>query len=591
MCIMPFRKFCPTQGSQKELIVKFVKGTIIFLVLCLAAYGAFALLKPSPRTDLTDNELQYLQSIGINVQGGRAADSGLSAVLGDVDGLEPIGTGMDAPPNSAPPSFLTVPSDSAFAPAFVDSALRLASSCPDQPVPESFTPAIDVLPPPNFTEPVNPPVQSPPIETPLFEEVPASEPPPVLPAESPPPWEKNWDGPASDLTRTPPPLGFLPPLDTPPNPAATTLRNIQSPADENIVYPSGRENVHRIDNNVRTIVLVSASQEDPFSSTDSVPINAAPVFPAPVHPVPAYPTPVRYTSPPARQQLMFEPIKPESPPNTPSVAFAPPKRTHKPQQPEQTLQQASLPLTTPSLTTNVAVKQIGTPRIIERPVESPYSVLPPAVQPSIQEASKRFIQSQQQAAESGDPQNIRLAFVQLSKLYEHNQLGEAERTMILPILDPLARTVIYARDTHILESPYRVKPGETVESIAQNFNLTPVLLRKINGLTMSQTPAAGTTLKVVEGQFDARISVQRKELTLLLGGLYAGRFSFTFPHAGIPAQRGEFYVTHCTGRMITLNNGWTLATAQVRDATVVFTDHDAGEIFDILSTQSVIVVE
>ena len=569
--------------------MKFVKGTIIFLVLCLAAYGAFALLKPSPRTDLTDSELQYLQSIGINIQGGRAAESGLSAVLGDVAGVESIGTDMGASPSSTPPSFLTGQSGSSLTPSFADSALRLASSSPDQPAPESFVPAIDVLPPPNFVEPVaepvSPPVQTPPIETPSFGGVPFSEPPPVLPTESPPPWEENWDGPASDLTRMPPPLEFLLPRDTPPNSTANTLRNIQSPADEHIVYPSGGGNVHRIDNNVRTILLVSASQEDTFSSTDSVPINVAPVQPSPVHPVPAYPTPVRYTPPPVRQHLTFEPVKPESPPNTPSVAFAPPKRTNT-QQTEQTPQQSYSPLTT-----NVAVKQIGTPRIIESPVESPYSGRPPAVQPSIQEARVRFIQSQQQLAESGNSQNIRLAFIQLSKLYEHNQLDEAERTMMLPILDALARTVIYARDTHILEAPYRVKPGETVESIAQNFNLTPALLRKINGLTMPQVLAAGTTLKVVEGQFDAQISVKRKELTLLLGGLYAGRFSFTLSHAGIPVQRGEFYVTHRTDRAITLNNGWMLAAAPVRDATIVFTDHDAGEIFEILSEQSVIVVE
>ena len=163
--------------------------------------------------------------------------------------------------------------------------------------------------------------------------------------------------------------------------------------------------------------------------------------------------------------------------------------------------------------------------------------------------------------------------------------------MMLPILDSLALTVIYARDTHILEAPYRVKPGETVESIAQDFNLTPAFLRKLNDLSVPRAVAAGTMLKVVEGQFDARISVERQELTLLLGGLYAGRFSFALPHAGIPVRKGEFYVTHRTDRTLALNNGWTLATAHVRDATIVFPDQDAREIFDILSELSVIVVE
>ena len=163
--------------------------------------------------------------------------------------------------------------------------------------------------------------------------------------------------------------------------------------------------------------------------------------------------------------------------------------------------------------------------------------------------------------------------------------------MMQPILDMLALKVIYARDTHILESPYRVKPGETVETIAKDFNLTPALLRKINGLSVSQELPAGTTLKVLYGQFDAQISIKCQELTLLLGGLYAGRFSFSLPQAGIPMRDGEFYVTNRTDRSIILNNGWVLGTASVRNATLVFADQGAREIFDILSEQSVVVLE
>jgi hypothetical protein len=43
--------------------------------------------------------------------------------------------------------------------------------------------------------------------------------------------------------------------------------------------------------------------------------------------------------------------------------------------------------------------------------------------------------------------------------------------------------------------------------------------------------------------------------------------------------------------MVVLNNGWVLATDYTRDATIVFSDRDAREIFDILSEQSVIVLE
>jgi hypothetical protein len=80
-------------------------------------------------------------------------------------------------------------------------------------------------------------------------------------------------------------------------------------------------------------------------------------------------------------------------------------------------------------------------------------------------------------------------------------------------------------------------------------------------------------------------------LTLLLGGLYAGRFPFSFGNAGVPKSSGEFYVTRGADRMIVLNNGWVLATAHTKNADIVFTDKDAREIFDILSEQSVIILD
>jgi len=268
------------------------------------------------------------------------------------------------------------------------------------------------------------------------------------------------------------------------------------------------------------------------------------------------------------------------------VAFAPPRRTNQPQLPERSLEaEAIAPVAVSPVVLNPAVSRIGTPRHIENFADQPVA------QPLVRETIERFVQSQQQLAESGDPNSIRQAFIQLSQLYELDQLESSERAIMRPILDRLALQVIYARETHILEPPYRVKPGETVESIANDFNLPPVLLRKINGLAMSQELTAGTTLKVVYGQFDARISIQRKELTLLLGGLYAGRFSFTLPDENIPVRSGEFYVTNRADRMVALNNGWVLATDYARAPTIVFADKDAKEIFDILSEQSVIVVE
>ena len=527
--------------------MKLVKGVSIFLVLCLAAYGAFTLLQNQKSVDLNKDDIAILSGMGIGVSNdGHASESGLSSMF-DVEGADPIGATHNAS-SSTPPGFLGgEPTTSSLAPSYGETALPVAMSSHElQPAPP-----MDVLPPPPAA-PVGFPYQAPSFETapsPPVEAPPFGTTPPVPTMESPPPWERSWDGPTSGIP-VPPPQEVLQSIRSP-LPTTPSIPQDSHPlsSGETIAYSP-------IESNVRRIGSDSANQHTATSSASAS--------------VPA-PTPARYAPTSARHPLAFEPVKPETSQNAPVLAFAQPKRINTVQQ------QATMPQPQPSQENHQATKPIDNP--------SP-------TQPTVQEAVERFIQLQRQLAESGEPEKIRLAFVQLSQLYEHDQLSDVDRIVMQPILDRLALTVIYARDTHILESPYRVRPGDTVESIAQEFTLPPVLLRKINGLAMTAhgLPVGGT-LKVVCGQFDARISVKRKELTLLLGGLYAGRFPITMPNARVPVQSGEFFVSHKTDRLITLSNGWTLAAAQARDATILLADQDAREIFDILSEQSVIVLD
>ena len=583
--------------------MKFVKGVFFFLVLCLAAYGAFELLKKPPKIDVCESDFAYLEGeLGIVVQNGQAADSGLSGILSDVEGLPSVGASMGSSfgggGNSAPPSFMAEPVSSFTPPPFMDAPRVAAGHIDMQPVLP-----VEVFLPPGSAEPVESPVlpQAPfeplPFDTPSFDVLRSpSEMPPIAAAESPPPWMEGWDGPADFPVMpppvTPPPAEFLQSLTHPPSPIAHPLTDIPFPASVQITRQPIEENVHKVENGLRRIgsnpapVSTTANPRDRehvFSSSESIPLDVALLSSA------------RYTRTSSRQPLMFEPVRPETSPTAPVVAFAPPRRPNQVnpiqppeqvQQPDWTQQpvppqQTAVPVLGMA---NPEVKQIGTPRLIE-------NVPLPVVQPAIRDTIERFVHSQRQLAESGDPDSIRQAFIHLSQVYELDQLEDAERALMLPILDSLALRVIYARGTHVLEPPYRVKPGETAESIARDFNLPPALLRKINNLGISQELPAGTMLKVVYGQFDARISIQRRELTLLLGGLYAGRFSFSLPNANIPVHRGEFYVTQRTGRMLTLNNGWILATNHTRNATIILTEQDAREIFDILSEHSVILVE
>ena len=621
------------RDRKRSLIVKIVKGTAFFLVLCLAAYGAFVLLKKPPQLDVCVNDYAYLEEeLGIVLQSGQAADSGLSGLLGDVEGLPSFGSTTGSPfgggGSSAPPSFLTGSASSFTPPSFMEDAPRVAAGHlePQQSIQQPM-PTMEILPPPGYSDPVNfpapPPFEPLPFEVPSLEppvsfDAPAfevlmspSETPPIAIAESPPPWTEGWNGPASDIPTTPPPAEFLQPLPSPFNPivhtsAETLLPHGQiasQPVDKNIPSRT-EEGFRRIGSDSVPVSLMATSKdmvtskdyEHVFSSSESISLDIAL-------------SSARYTQTSSRQPPTFEPARPETSPTAPVVAFAPPRRTEQIQlhpQPERIQQAAAAPpqrpvvpnpIMTPTMAPAVApiithseVKQIGTPRLIES-VPPPVAQSPAAQQPVIRETIDRFIQSQRRLAESGDPDSVRQAFIHLSQIYELDQLEEAERALMHPILDSLALRVIYARETHILEPPYRVKPGETIESIAGDFNLPPALLRKINSLGTSQELPVGATVKVVNGQFDARISIQRKELTLLLGGLYAGRFSFSLPNDPMSIRKGEFYVTHRTDRMLTLNNGWILATNHVREATIVLTDQDAREIFDILSEHSVIVVE
>jgi len=591
------------------VIVKFVKGTVVFLVLCLAAYGTYTLFNKSPNLDVCESDFAYLEALGIHIQDGQVADSGLSGILGDVEGVPAIGAtgstsfggGSSAPPsflgNSAPPSFMTEPTTSSTPPPFMDAPRVAVANHEPQTTPDFFQPTVEPLLPLNFSEPANFPIPAPPFEaSPPLEASPfearSFDAPPISAAESPPPWTESWDGPASHIPVMPPPEELLHSHNSPtvlPNPIANTLADALSPIHERVANPPIGGNIRRIEN-VRGIeadsppipASVPVDQKQAFSSSVNVPLEVGSI------------SSTRYTRTSSRQPLAFEPVRPEVSPTAPMVAFAPPRPLNQPPQfdqpPEPPRQiEAASPVVISPAAVSPDARQIGVPRLIEHSDVPP--VAQPSVQPAIRETIERFIQSQRQLAESGDPDNIRQAFVHLSQLYELDELGDAERAMMQPILDVLALRVIYARETHILEPPHQVKPGETVESIARDFNLTPALLRKINGLAMSQELPAGTVLKVLYGQFDARISIQRRELTLLLGGLYAGRFSFSLPTENISVRRGEFYVTNRTDRVLVLNNGWVLAADNVREATIAFADRDARKILDILSEKSVIVVE
>jgi len=118
-----------------------------------------------------------------------------------------------------------------------------------------------------------------------------------------------------------------------------------------------------------------------------------------------------------------------------------------------------------------------------------------------------------------------IALLKLS-LYRQSAAGldSSKAKKLYTLLDQLAAKVVYSRE-HLLGPPHVVRAGETLQDIAQKYQVPWQLLQKINGIADPQRLTPGTELKVVSGPFNAVVNVQRGELTLSLKRYYAGRFA------------------------------------------------------------------
>ena len=106
-------------------------------------------------------------------------------------------------------------------------------------------------------------------------------------------------------------------------------------------------------------------------------------------------------------------------------------------------------------------------------------------------------------------------------------LNKEQTNRCLNLLDQLAGTVIYSRDSHILPS-YIVQAGETLDEIAGRHAVPQELLAKINGIAPPYALTTGESIKVIRGPFRASISLFKSEMTLFVGSnYYAGRFPVT----------------------------------------------------------------
>ncbi len=123
-----------------------------------------------------------------------------------------------------------------------------------------------------------------------------------------------------------------------------------------------------------------------------------------------------------------------------------------------------------------------------------------------------------------DEGRLKQAHLALTNLYNQPDLRPYQRSQVTDLLDQLAGHIIYSRE-HLLEPPYVVKAGDTLETIARSYNVPAQLLANINGIGDRRQLRLGRKLKVVRGPFNAIVNLSDYELTLTVGGRYAGRFA------------------------------------------------------------------
>lgn len=128
----------------------------------------------------------------------------------------------------------------------------------------------------------------------------------------------------------------------------------------------------------------------------------------------------------------------------------------------------------------------------------------------------------------------------LSPWYGDPRLTPEENAQLLELLDQLAGTVIYSRQHHLAQ-PYIVQAGESLPQIADRYDVPWQLLAKINGIPDPERISPGMELKVVPGPFEAVIHLGDRTLTLMLDGMYAGRFPIGVGN-DVPNLEGSYKV-------------------------------------------------
>jgi LysM repeat protein len=151
---------------------------------------------------------------------------------------------------------------------------------------------------------------------------------------------------------------------------------------------------------------------------------------------------------------------------------------------------------------------------------------------------KSFANAKRMALDQANSGKLKEALATLSVFYGAQDLTSHQQNDLIDMLDALAREVIFS-PRHLLEVPYIVNPGETLEQVAKTCQVPVSILARINGLDEQAVLPPDRKLKVIQGPFRAEIVLEQSEMTLFLGELYAGRFPLSL--GSEPAPRPGVY--------------------------------------------------
>ncbi|HEX3727734.1 MAG TPA: L,D-transpeptidase family protein [Pirellulales bacterium] len=247
-------------------------------------------------------------------------------------------------------------------------------------------------------------------------------------------------------------------------------------------------------------------------------------------------------------------------------------------------------------------------RAAENPAASPADV-PQGGFAAVVEQSRRELEGGQLA----------LALQHLSAWYDDPRLSPNEQQQLTQLLDQVAGTVVYSTQ-HLLEPPYEVQPNERLEDIGQKYTVPWQLLAKINGIDDPASLRPGERLKVIRGPFSALVSLDKRQLTLLLAdGSYAGRFNIGIgrdqpPREGVfsvsdkvlnPVYHGADRAVGAGDQSNPLGQRWIGLGSDLGihgtnhpenigrpdlPGSINLSPHDAEDVFDILSVGSKVII-